>query len=383
MCVTYWVTLYGASGVGRAILKTQDLFRIQENLLSAAGGELPFERALESVVSAFDGAGGVVFELNRKTGAISNWCGKGLEAGQDDYIQHINAINPRMQYSMRHAPGHIVYEGKFIDERSMDRHEFYDWLLGVEGMRYFLGSRVYDEGDVTLFHSVEFLQTQGHPEAEMIETFRRLAPAIGNAWRIAKRSAPVDGGLPGATWTPDHLPWSILAVDFNGCVVQMNDAGRQMLDAGTILYVQNEVLRPRERSRELHFSQAMAKALNGLGSEVLLTSEAPAPPLIAQFVPVNPGQLSHPSPVSVLIYIWNPLDSATGLGTALMRLFGLTVAESQLAEQLATGAELNTAAEHLGISRNTARNHLQQVFAKTGTRRQGEFLVRILGVLRD
>ncbi|MEM1198603.1 MAG: helix-turn-helix transcriptional regulator [Pseudomonadota bacterium] len=351
--------------------------------MAAAGGELQFERALESVISAFSGVGGVVFELNRKTGAISNWCGRGLEAGQDDYIQHINAINPRMQYSLRHAPGHIVYEGKFIDERSMDQHEFYDWLARVEGMRYFLGARVYDEGDVTLFHSVEFLQRQGHPEAAEIEAFRRLAPAIGNAWRIAKRSALDDGGLPGANWTPDHLPWSILAVDFNGRVVQTNSAGRAMLEAGTVLYVHNDVLRPRERSRELHFSQAMAKALNGLGSEVLLTSEPPAPPLVAQFVPVNPGQLSHPTLVSALIYIWNPLESSAGLGAALMRLFGLTVAESQLAEQLATGAELNIAAERLGISRNTARNHLQQIFAKTGTRRQGELLVQILGVLRD
>ncbi len=335
------------------------------------------------MISAFDGAGGVVFELNRKTGAISNWCGKGLEAGQDDYIQHINSINPRMHYSLRHAPGHIVYEGKFIDERSMERHEFYDWLSGVEGMRYFLGSRVYDDGDVTLFHSVEFLQTQGHPETEEIDVFRRIAPAIGNAWRIAKRSAHMDDGLPGASWTPDHLPWSILAVDFKANVVQMNGAARRMLDAGTVLYLQNDMLRPRHRSKELHFSRAMMQAMNGVTSEVLLSSQPPAPPLIAQFVPVNPGRLTHPSPVSVLIYIWNPLSSSGGLGTALRRLFGLTTAESQLAEQLATGAELNVAAEQLGISRNTARNHLQQIFAKTGTRRQGEFLARIMGVLRD
>ncbi len=344
---------------------------------------MPFTRVMDSVISAFGGAGGVVFELNRKTGAISNWCGKGLEAGEDDYIQHINRINPRMHYSMRHAPGHLCYEGKFIDDRSMDRHEFYNWLSGVEQFRYFIGSRVYDEGDVSLFTSVEFMQTQGHAETEKIEAYRRIAPSIGNAWRIAKRSANAAAGTEPQSWTPDHLPWSIFSLDFNASIVQMNGAARQMLDDGKVLCVEDGILSPRDRLVRVRYEQALTQAMRGVTSETLLSSGNGAPPLVAQFVPVNPSRLVHPSPVSVLLYVWNPLENAAGLGSALERLYGLTVAESQLAEQLATGAELSSAASSLGISRNTARNHLQQIFAKTGTHRQGEFLTRIMGVLRD
>lgn len=344
---------------------------------------MPFTRVIESVISAFDGAGGVAFELNRKNGAISNWCGKGLEAGEDDYIQHINTINPRMHYSMRHAPGHICYEGKFIDDRSMDRHEFYNWLSNVEKFRYFIGSRVYDEGDVSLFTSVEFVQQQGHAGTEKIEAFRRIAPSIGNAWRIAKRNANGDSGTEPHSWTPDHLPWSIFALDLNASIVQMNGSARQMLHSGQVLGIEDGVLRPRDRLVRVRYDQALTQATRGLSSETLLSSGNGAPPLVAQFLPVNPSRLVHPSPVSVLLYVWNPLENAAGLGPALERLYGLTAAESQLAEQLATGAELSSAASALGISRNTARNHLQQIFAKTGTHRQGEFLTRIVGVLRD
>ncbi len=343
---------------------------------------MPFTRVIETVISAFGGAGGVVFELNRKNGAISNWCGKGLEAGEDDYIQHINTINPRMHYSMRHVAGHICYEGKFIDDRSMDRHEFYSWLSNVEQFRYFIGSRVYDEGDVSLFTSVEFMQTQGHAETEKIEAFRRIAPSIGNAWRIAKRSAKGSAGTGPHSWTPDHLPWSIFALDLNASVVQMNSSARQMLDAGKVLCVEDGALLPKDRLSVVRFEQAMTQAMRGVTSETLLSSGNGAPPLVVQFLPVNPSRLNHPSPVSVLMYVWNPLVNAAGLGRALERLYGLTAAEAQLAEQLATGAELSSAAASLGISRNTARNHLQQIFAKTGTHRQGEFLTRIMGVLR-
>lgn len=344
---------------------------------------MPFTRVIDTVISAFDGAGGVVFELNRKNGAISNWCGKGLEAGEDDYIQHINTINPRMHYSMRHAPGHLCYEGKFIDDRSMDRHEFYSWLSGVEQFRYFIGSRVYDEGDVSLFTSVEFEQKQGHAETEKIEAFRRIAPSIGNAWRIAKRSANGSAGSEPYSWTPDHLPWSIFALDLNASIVQMNSSARQMFDAGKVLCVEDGTLRPKDRQARVRFDRAMTRAMRGVTSETLLSSGNGAPPLVAQFLPVNPSRLAHPSPVSVLMYVWDPLQNAVGLGPALERLYGLTAAEAQLAEQLATGAELSGAAASLGISRNTARNHLQQVFVKTGTHRQGEFLTRIMGVLRD
>ena len=61
----------------------------------------------------------------------------------------------------------------------------------------------------------------------------------------------------------------------------------------------------------------------------------------------------------------------------LARLHGLTAAEARLAAALAAGASIKDYAETAGISINTARWHLRQVLAKTGTKRQAE-LVRLL-----
>jgi DNA-binding CsgD family transcriptional regulator len=57
--------------------------------------------------------------------------------------------------------------------------------------------------------------------------------------------------------------------------------------------------------------------------------------------------------------------------------FGLTESEARLALDLADGGSVPAYAAARGISRNTARNQLQQVFEKTDTRRQAE-LVRLL-----
>ena len=53
-------------------------------------------------------------------------------------------------------------------------------------------------------------------------------------------------------------------------------------------------------------------------------------------------------------------------------LFGLTAAEAKLASLIASGPALDNIAGQLGIARETARNQLKAVFAKTETHRQGE-----------
>jgi DNA-binding CsgD family transcriptional regulator len=362
-------------------MHTRDIYRVHEELFSAAAGETPFANALELIVGTLGGSGGVVFELNRRTGAIANWVGPGLESGESDYINHLNAINPRMHYSLRHTAGHIIYDGKFIDERGMDRHEFYDAIHRNSGVRYFVGSRVYDEGDVSLFHSVEFTSRHGHPDQDKIESFRRIAPAIGNAWRLSRRSARNANRNGSNPWTPDHLPWSIFALSSTGTIVDMNIAGQEMLDRSDVVCLQDGVLKALDRSSSAGLEIAMQRAIAGKTSETLLSSEDGNAALIAQIVPVNPAEVSAPQNISMLIYIWNPLHRTGDIGQVLARLYGFTAAESGLAAKLASGADLNLAADQLGISRNTARNQLQKIFAKSGTHRQSEFLVRIMGIL--
>jgi DNA-binding CsgD family transcriptional regulator len=61
-------------------------------------------------------------------------------------------------------------------------------------------------------------------------------------------------------------------------------------------------------------------------------------------------------------------------------VFGLTPAEARLASIMAEGANPEEAAEELHISRDTARNQLRAIFAKTTTHRQSE-LVALLSRL--
>jgi DNA-binding CsgD family transcriptional regulator len=62
---------------------------------------------------------------------------------------------------------------------------------------------------------------------------------------------------------------------------------------------------------------------------------------------------------------------------ALRKAFQLTAAEARLASHLASGETLEVAAQGLGVARDTTRNQLKSIFAKTGVNRQAELVATL------
>jgi DNA-binding CsgD family transcriptional regulator len=64
----------------------------------------------------------------------------------------------------------------------------------------------------------------------------------------------------------------------------------------------------------------------------------------------------------------------------LAKIFGFTASEARLACVMARGTPCNIAAQELNISRETARNQLKSIFAKTDTHRQCALVALLLQV---
>ena len=79
----------------------------------------------------------------------------------------------------------------------------------------------------------------------------------------------------------------------------------------------------------------------------------------------------------VVLYVSDLEHGVLRRREALRELYGLTEAETQLVELLCQGSSLDEAAGARGVTMNTARSQLKQVFAKTHTSRQSE-LVRLV-----
>ena len=78
-----------------------------------------------------------------------------------------------------------------------------------------------------------------------------------------------------------------------------------------------------------------------------------------------------------MLYVSDLERGSVRRADSLRTLYGLTEAEGELVNLLCEGLSLDEAARHRGVTVNTARSQLKQVFSKTSTSRQSE-LVRLV-----
>ena len=81
---------------------------------------------------------------------------------------------------------------------------------------------------------------------------------------------------------------------------------------------------------------------------------------------------------AALVFISDPEFREITITDVLISVYELTPAEAELAQLLAQGNSLEEAAAARGVTLNTARSQLKQVFAKTDTNRQGQLLQLVL-----
>jgi DNA-binding CsgD family transcriptional regulator len=89
------------------------------------------------------------------------------------------------------------------------------------------------------------------------------------------------------------------------------------------------------------------------------------------------GLLTGQRPFAV-IFLFEPATDVTLNRVILDSYYGLTTAESDVAELLAQGNELKEIARRNQVSLNTVRNQLKSIFTKTNTSRQAELVSCLL-----
>jgi len=88
-----------------------------------------------------------------------------------------------------------------------------------------------------------------------------------------------------------------------------------------------------------------------------------------------PGALRRIAGSAVRALLVPQEEPSDKLKRVMQTSFGLTAAESEVTMRLASGLTLKDTARRLNISVNTARNHLQSVFDKSGIKRQSDLIL--------
>lgn len=367
----------------------RDVLRLLAEIYGAGLGEKSWREALESISDFFGAAGAVAFDLDRGAGGIPQIHAFGVEQGpQGEYAERINAINPRMKRALSQAGCHTSFDYEALPEAAIRRHEFYDWLTRECGVKYFIGSRMLDAGDLSSFISIEFTAKHGHAAPEDIDVFRRLTPHVANAWRVSRQLAQASRIEDFNMLLLESVPWGVVTLDQRGRLLSLNGPARGMIARGDGLRITRAKLRAAQaaddRSLQIEIGRSLRSARGEdlhAGGPVAVGRGNGTVPYALRVQPLRHvvGLLPEAVPY-VSIFIADPTRPALPNRDDLMAIFGFTAREAELVLLLAQGDTMAKAAAGMRISRNTARTHLAGAMHKTGSPSQAALLGLVRGL---
>jgi DNA-binding CsgD family transcriptional regulator len=177
-----------------------------------------------------------------------------------------------------------------------------------------------------------------------------------------------------------HQP--ALVLDRLGYVIRTNQAAEDVFDddirvRDRRLYVQDKLVAPVLGA----LIEQMTASADLPPVEPVIIRRRQKKPVIARVHPI-PAAAQSPFLGARALLTLTSLAPKPPLSTSLLTgAFGLSPAEAKLAAILSGGIDLRTAAQELGVARDTARNQLKAIFSKTGAHRQSE-LVELLAKLQ-
>jgi DNA-binding CsgD family transcriptional regulator/PAS domain-containing protein len=185
--------------------------------------------------------------------------------------------------------------------------------------------------------------------------------------------------------TLDRLAMGVVMVAGESRILHANEAARHMLANGGRIVSRRGRLAARDAAADAELSQAIALArsdeaeLGAAGIGVSLGA-SDARPALAHVLPLARGEVRTrlmPQATAAVFINTPEACAAPDLGV-IAQIYGLTPAETRVAERLLAGAaNLAEVAANLGISLGTVKTHLSQVFAKTGVSRQSDLVALV------
>jgi DNA-binding CsgD family transcriptional regulator len=183
---------------------------------------------------------------------------------------------------------------------------------------------------------------------------------------------------------------SVLLVDHQARILFATRAARLLLEAGDVLCLAGGAVAvagcPGVLERLVASCQLLDSVRGGGSVAVERTGRSPLRLTVAPFrAPVldtDERWFGTAQPAAV-VTVLDPEAAEQSRAAAWRARFGLTPAEARFALEIVRGGGRRAAARRFGISDSTARTHLSNIFAKTGTARQAEMVARLLGAAAE
>ena len=194
------------------------------------------------------------------------------------------------------------------------------------------------------------------------------------AFRDSARAAPGFSEL--GRLILDTLDRGVIALDITGTIIDANRDARRLMDAAESLRAHNGRLEFLNAclDKQLHQLLATLSLTPSVAHGFVARLNRPNndQPLRVLVAPLGRGITQIP--IAVLVYIFDTRPERVISNEVLRDIYGLTNAQAAVTACLFEGHSVEHAAELLGLSVNTVRSHLKQIFIKCEVHSQGALL---------
>jgi DNA-binding CsgD family transcriptional regulator/PAS domain-containing protein len=223
----------------------------------------------------------------------------------------------------------------------------------------------------------------GEYQVSDLDILRFIVPHIQRAFKLHFQLSELRARSEGVEAALNMLATGIIFLGTGGEVLLMNQRAEEILNCRDGLLLAQGKLVAAIHGESARLRAAIGGAVrtgSGRGLSAggtMLISRNQGRPLSITVAPLREFNPALPQRPAAVLFIFDPDQNVELPSDLLPRCYGLTPAEARLAMVLLEGNSLKEAADSCGVTHNTAKSQLKNVFSKTEVKRQGE-LIRLL-----
>ena len=376
-----------------AFIVTLEAFsELLEVLYSAPLQQEPWERFLALLTRQTQAEGSfLICASSRQSLSVSAQGGSNIldDVGKLVYKEKFAPSDPFRAPALRFGRSGVVQDEDLLPNEGLLARDMYRYVLAPKGYRYatllLLAATLRRLEAISIYRSID----RGPMDADNIRLLNLLLPHVQKAMEIrqvlgaAQQRAAGAEAMANASATPTFL------LTGRGGVLHCNAAAEKLLGAGDALTVRDGVL----ATTQTRFKERLSKLLLKTASAIS-PNPANRPPnalalprsgglqalqLIAS--PLPPAHRNR-AKAAVVLLVTDPDKPINFPDDVLHALYGLTPAQTEVANGLLTGYTLEEIATLRRVSLGTVRQQVKGILGKTQTNRQSD-LIRLLMTLHQ
>lgn len=280
------------------------------------------------------------------------------------------------------ASGVVLTDEAMCPASDLIRGEFYNDFLRPQNQLHNLTGVLFHEAQRAAGLSLQRSGKAGAFAKDETSLLSIILPHLQRAMQFHRRMSELDAARRASLDATDRLSTGMLLLDGSGRILWLNRSAQCVVNQNDGLRIKDRCLAAQAGNarRELPVMIAAASRTasgHGFSAGGAIAVERPSGKRAFNLlvVPASRDMFSGDGVApAVIVFVIDPEVKPHVASEVLTRIYDLTPAECRVAERLIHGDRLAEAAIRLGVSHNTTRTHLRNIFQKTGTSHQSELI---------